>query len=100
VTRILKSDGLIVLVGSELLITNTLKTVVTPLIVREFIDTVSTFANVFVDKPGFENATIFPVDATPTNIKSDEVTVLIPPEPAVIETCPTEKKVEFVLYLQ
>ena len=82
--RILKSLGLIVEDGRAP--SQTPETVVMPEIVKALWDTVSIFAKVFADRPGFEKATILPTVAIPEKIKSADVTVLIPPPLAVIST--------------
>ena len=90
--RILKSLGLIVEDGRAP--SQTPDTVVMPEIVKALWDTVSIFAKVFTDRPGFEKATILPTVAIPEKIKSADVTVLIPPPLAVISTWPTFAKVD------
>ena len=87
--RILKSLGLILEEGRAP--SHTPETVVIPEIVKELWDTVSIFAKVLTWRPGFENATIFPTVAIPEKMKSEEVTVLIPPPSAVISTWPILK---------
>ena len=62
---------------------------VTPAIDNEFLDTLSTLANVTVESPALVNDTVLPEVAIPTKLKSVEVTVLIPPDAAVMLTNPT-----------
>ena len=95
VVNILKSDGLISDAGrapSQIPIT-----VVIPLSVRLSLATLVILAKVFVDSPGFENATRFPTVAIPTNRVSEVVTVLIPPLTPVILTCPILVDVDCVV---
>ena len=86
--RILKSLGLISVVGR--LPSQIPDTDVTLDSVSEFCDTDSTLENVGTDNPGFEYATKLPTVAIPTKYfdKSALVTVLIPPEPALMFTRP------------
>ena len=84
----LKSDGVISDSGKEP--SHIPVTVVTPLIVKDLSDTDRTLAKVFVEKPGFENATKFPTSTKPTKKVFDVVTVLIPEDPSDIFTWPIE----------
>ena len=69
-------------------------TVVTPATVRECLETVLTLAKLTVESPALVKETVLPSVAIPIKLKSVVVTVLIPPDAAVILTKPTLASVD------